>query len=100
LWNPPRSALEAHLPDYLCYVPRKRNYFARSSFSSLGIFRDPPTDWEEFLWHGQPFGFHVRCFPKSQLRNENVSYVADVVGPQIESVLNQLRPLPSHRPIL
>ncbi len=63
--------IEAVLPDSLCYVPKRRGAFARNGF----LERAPDSNrghWEEFLWRGQPFGFHMRRNAEKMQRDEDV----------------------------
>ena len=66
-----RSRLvERILPDSLCYVPKRRGYFTDRGFREAGAWASMPEDWEEFMWRGEPFGFHVRRNNKKTQRNE------------------------------
>ena len=52
--------LEKFLPDRLCYIPKKPNYFTTRGFSDLGypdVFKE---GWDEFTWKSIPFGFHLQ----------------------------------------
>lgn len=48
------------LPDSMSVIPKKKGYFSSRGFADLGYFDGGAEGWEEFLWHGQPFGFHLR----------------------------------------
>lgn len=48
------------LPDRLSYRPKRPNYSTRSGFRELGYVDVATHGWEEFVWQGQPFGFHMR----------------------------------------
>lgn len=48
------------LPDKYSFVPKSKSYYSIVSFSDMGFFDVKKHDWEEFLWQGQPFGFHMR----------------------------------------
>jgi len=52
--------LELLLPDRLCYIPRRQSYFTQTGFRESGILDLDSIGFEEFMWQGQPFGFHVR----------------------------------------
>lgn len=52
------------LPDRLALVPKKRNYYSPRGFRDHGLPDLEARGWEEFLWHDEPFGFHVRLQPK------------------------------------
>lgn len=52
------------LPDRLSFSPKTPHYTVDNGFldtrSGLGPLR---KRWEEFMWQGRPFGFHVRRYP-------------------------------------
>ncbi|MEQ1500450.1 MAG: hypothetical protein ABL917_03720 [Parcubacteria group bacterium] len=52
--------LESFLSEKLSYFPKKIGYFAKSSFSDLGFPEVFGRGWDEFLWKGRPFGFHMQ----------------------------------------
>lgn len=52
------------LPDRLCYQPKRPDYVASTNFSAHGLPDLRMLGWEEFLWQGAPFGFHLRRFGK------------------------------------
>jgi len=52
--------LEAVLPDELCYLPKRTSSYRTTGFREQGLWVDAPRHWDEFYWHGEPFGFHVR----------------------------------------
>ena len=56
--------IERLLPDRWCLVPKRPGYFSESGFSEQGLADLDRRGWEEFLWRGEPFGFHVRSQPK------------------------------------
>lgn len=62
--------LQKVLPDHLCYVPKKKGAFTDQGFSELGHNLDMPRAWEEFVWQGAPFGFHVRRNARKDSRDE------------------------------
>jgi len=67
--------IERVLPDSLCYVPKRRGYFTHRGFREAG-WTSFPADWEEFMWRGEPFGFHVRRNNKKLERDEETELVA------------------------
>lgn len=58
----PNRLVEAFLPDRLCFIPQKRGYYSTVGFRELGYsdIRHAVSGWEEYLWHGRPFAFHLR----------------------------------------
>lgn len=51
---------EIFLPDRLAYVPKKSDYYTHTGFKELGYFDVRNRGWQEHIWEGKPFGFHVR----------------------------------------
>lgn len=51
---------ESILPDDWCYVPKREDYFSEKGFKEKGLFDVDKLGWEEYLWKGKPFGFHIR----------------------------------------
>lgn len=53
---------EAFLPDSLCFIPKRKNYFTTRGFKDRGYFDVQGIDkwWEESVWKDEPFGFHLR----------------------------------------
>ncbi len=67
-----RSRLIEHLlPDSLCYLPKRRDSYTNIGFREQGFGCEFPAFWEEFMWKGIPFGFHVRRNAKKQVRDED-----------------------------
>ncbi len=51
--------LEAVLPDSYCYLPKRTGSYVPDGF--LDRRNGTASEfWEEFMWRGEPFGFHVR----------------------------------------
>ena len=48
------------IPDGLSLVPKKPGYFTETGFRDLGFEDVSAVGWEEYLWKGEPFGFHLR----------------------------------------
>ncbi len=53
-------SLDAILPDNLSIIPKKKGYFTDKGFKEIGYADTSSYGWEEFLWQGSPFGFHIR----------------------------------------
>lgn len=62
--------VEALLPDSLCYIPKKSEFFSISGFHEMGFADCAGYGWEEYIWQGQPFGTHIRG-SKTWKRNPN-----------------------------
>ena len=56
----PGLLLECLLPDALCYIPKYYNQRCHSPFLPTLIDASVPDEWEQFMWQGSPFCFHVR----------------------------------------
>lgn len=68
-WNL-RNTLELFRQDSLRFVPKRRRYWSRRSFRDFGLPDLRELGWEEFMWRGRPFGFHVRRAKKSEVELE------------------------------
>lgn len=54
------SFLDRLLPDRLSFIPKRVGYFTRTGFGDLGYPNCIARAWEEFMWQGHPYGFHIR----------------------------------------
>ena len=54
--------VERLLPERLCYFPKRRDTYSESGFRDVGVYDADALGWEEFLWRGRPFGFHLRGY--------------------------------------
>ena len=72
------QAVERFLPDRWCLVPKRPGYFTERRFKDYGLPDLDARGWEEFLWQGEPFGFHVRSQPKVKERQSLKSHLAEV----------------------
>jgi hypothetical protein len=53
--------IEFLLPDWMCLHPKVPGYFKNTTFKDCGwLEKQIPDEWETFVWHGLPFGLHVR----------------------------------------
>lgn len=74
---------ERLVPDALSYVPKSRGYFVGKGFQGAGLVDLTHLGWEEFMWQGQPFGFHMRRFNKSKRNiHEELLMIDRVLGGQ------------------
>jgi hypothetical protein len=67
------------MPDRLSITPKRKSYFTERRFQDYGLPDLDARGWEEFLWQGEPFGFHVRSQPKVKERQSLESHLAEVV---------------------
>jgi len=58
--------IEKLLPDRLCFIPKKPGYYTETGFRELGYFDTGSRQWEEFIWQGLPFGFHIRGYQQDK----------------------------------
>ena len=73
----------AHARSPLAYPERRKSYFTERRFQDYGLPDLDARGWEEFLWQGEPFGFHVRSQPKVKERQSlewHLAEVADILG--------------------
>ena len=52
--------VERVLPDARCFIPKRPGYTVSSGFREAGRGDPRGFGWEEFMWRGHPYGFHVR----------------------------------------
>ncbi len=85
-----KKLCEYLLPDFLSYVPKRRNYYTNQGMEKFGLPDCQQYAWEEFLWEDQPWGFHIRCYPKKSLRKENVKikYAQETLKPWLDDLLH------------
>ena len=60
VWEPRRSVFEYLLPERFCLVPKRKDSMSSQHFSLLGHTDLDGLGWEEYVWKGKPFSFHVR----------------------------------------
>ena len=70
--------VERLLPDRLCLVPKRPDYFTEQRFKDHGLPDLDSRGWEEFQWRGEPFGFHVRSQPKLKGKQSLATHLAEV----------------------
>lgn len=68
--------IERFLPDRLSYIPKQEGYVAGTGFREAGYadVRGNGEDvnglaWEEYIWRGAPFGFHLQSISKKLRHN-------------------------------
>jgi len=75
-----QRAFDAVMPDHMAYLPKKPGYMSARGFEAFGLPDTRAFGWEEFLWKGEPFAFHVR----GELHRKPIGRTDDV------QVLNKL----------
>lgn len=94
----PWRLLAAVLPDRLCYIPKRRDSFTRVGFREHGCFDAASRNWEEFMWQGRPFGFHIRRNAQDGARESDLPVLRQAIaefgegGPASEVGGDLLRP--------
>lgn len=89
--SPLRETLELFRPDWLSFVPRRFGSFSRKRFTSFDLPDLHGRGWEEFLWRGTPFGFHVRNTLRA-MKNQQVQEA------EIREVMKKVSPAASSTP--
>ncbi len=54
--------IERQLPEELTYLPKDTRYYSTQHFRDLGYPDLHGHGWDEFIWQGEPFGFHIRNY--------------------------------------
>lgn len=65
-FTPKRNFIEKFLPDKISLVPKNKDYYSEIKFKDLNHFDADSNGWEEFIWKGEPFAFHVRGSHKGE----------------------------------
>jgi hypothetical protein len=61
VFGPQRNPLvDALVPDHLSYLPKRPGYLSGKGFAEFAYPNFRGIGWEEFVWRGAPFSFHVR----------------------------------------
>jgi len=51
---------ETGFSDHSSYIPKKAGYFSERGFEESGFPSVSELGWDEFMWQGKPFGFHLQ----------------------------------------
>ncbi|MFV1978000.1 MAG: hypothetical protein ACC649_01475 [Myxococcota bacterium] len=54
--------VERLLPERLCFFPKRSETYSETGFRDVDLYDADALGWEEFLWQGSAFGFHLRGF--------------------------------------
>ena len=81
--SPLQRSVDHLLPDRFSYLPKRAGSMTDKGFNSFGLPDCRQFGWEEFLWKGEPFAFHVR----GELHRKPVGRTDDV---QVLNVLNAI----------
>jgi len=61
--------------DRMSLLPKKPGYYSEVDFAHAGLPDFRQAGCEEFFWNGNPFGFHVRSFPKLTKASDSLSVI-------------------------
>ncbi len=90
--NRPQRLLDGLLPDRLSYLPKRPGYVSAKGFADKGYPDCREHGWEEFLWRGAPFAFHVR----GEMHRKPIGRTDDV---QVLNKLNAILRAMDHAPM-
>jgi hypothetical protein len=62
--------VEFFMPDKNSYIPKNPGYYSQKGFRDFGHTDVSSLGWEEFVWQGKPFGFHVRGYMQKDQKPE------------------------------
>lgn len=65
-----KRALHAITPGSVSPIPKQAGYCTPRGFAAAGAPDLAAAGWEEFMWHGEPFAFHV-----GSVHGKDTSYV-------------------------
>ena len=83
--------LDAILPEHLAFAPKRPGYFTTEGFKSHGLPDMDKHSFEEFMFQGKPFGFHLHRFMLQFITDRPQSVEIDQ---ELEAILKQF-PAPS-----
>jgi len=84
--------IEFFLPDEMCYFPKKKDYYSSVSFKDLGYLDMFNKGWDEFVWQGKPFGFHLQGAKKDGSttdHSQEMYFLRDVLGQSLVKAKNR-----------
>jgi hypothetical protein len=61
--------------DGMSLLPKKPGYYSETDFAHAGLPDFRQLGCEEFFWNSNPFGFHVRSFPKRNKAGDSLSVI-------------------------
>ncbi len=77
-------------PASIAPVPKKRDYCSPTGFAQMGAPDVAALGWEEFVWRGQPFAFHIG----------SVHSKAGAYETRLDRVLREFGELSTHGPLV
>lgn len=79
LASPFNLFFEKFLPDSLCYAPKRINYYTVKKFGDLGYPDVFSKGWDEFVWKGVPFGFHLQGAKKDGTTTDHSEEIPELL---------------------
>lgn len=76
---------DAPFTDAFRLIPSESDYYSPHAFADYGLADFRSLGCEEFLWRDEPFGFHVRSFPKRHKAADSLSLIYH----RIQNVIHQ-----------
>jgi hypothetical protein len=67
------------VPDNLSFIPTRPGYFTNEGFQSHGLPDMAGEGWEEFMWRGQPFGFHLRGHVRLERKGREKEMLGEII---------------------
>lgn len=88
----PNALIEFFLPDRFSFYPKRRKYYSLSGFREMGYpdVRGRRFGWEEYLWQGKPFAFHLRGY-RSGYQKETGGAALEGDLPLLDEILSRIR---------
>lgn len=73
--------LERFLPEKYSFLPKRSESYSEVGFREFGYPDVSHLGWEEFLWHDEPFGFHMRRYRNDGLDGDEATrIVSDILS--------------------
>ncbi len=70
--------VEKFLPEKWCYIPKRKDYFTKRGFKESGYPDVLGRGWDEFMWKGTPFGFHLQGARKDGTTIDHTSRLSEL----------------------
>ena len=82
-------------PDSLRFTPKRGTFATEADCKDMDALSGVDAQWEKFLWHGKPFGFHMRRYNKVNREPQVELRCLRNVGVQ---AIEKLRPASDKKP--
>lgn len=77
--SPVGRLLRRVVPDNLSFIPTRPGYFTNEGFRSRGLPDIAGEGWEEFMWRGEPFGFHLRGHVRLERKGREKETLGEII---------------------